>query len=945
MAFRVQVIPLVACWLLSAAVSVSAQGTRIAGRWLGQDKHDYCGEVTNGVKPNGVQDIHIALAGLPPRSEIVFASVTGHGSDEWQFQGERQNQFSALILRKPGSTTADVFFEPTHVEKGREFCVKLRFSNNAVVEVFLKGGHADPNLRMPNAAMNARWVGQDRQDYAGMGPGVGPDGLQDAHLLLTKLSPREKIKAVLVEDPSGSRWEFGVNPRALNNAELIARENDPTEAHIYFQPDRDLSGHKLKVSVLYESAKQDTAIVAAGKTEPKLAMARPSLSRLSHLKAAARWLGQDGASVTGPGDVHVVISGLTGVKGIAGAVLSDANGRVWTYRASQRPLSDLEPDTPPLALERGNDRNSVHLYFPPLRNEAGGEFTLRLIDMTGDSHIATFHGGECDPDRRAPAVAGGEVTARPGDDLNALAQRAGSIRLTRGEYLLSRPLVLPRPITITGDRDAVLKFAQGPSEPPWTTAIKIHAGGTSLRGFTIRFAGPTRWKNDVSWGPAVIGTTDNTDTIPNTPKVCLRFEGLDIEGPPASKSTGWEEAVKLMRLLNVSHGRATGCVLRGGTIECFEGPWLFTSNDFRGTLPNTYSPSVFAVHEPHDLLIKDNRAKPVGSSGKTWRFLVLTNRGDSDRVENNTIEGIGPRDDDTIPAMNMPEIILTESYHLRYEGKPAALSPDATVLKLHPLRGEPPRTGDVVSILSGSAAGQWRRVRLRLSPTELLLDQPLPRGSDVIAVSPGFVGEVFAGNTILAPEGRAAAGFVLAGNHFGTRLADNRVVGAGDALQLMAYPSESPCLWGWSHAPFLGGRIEGNTFEDSVRGARIGVHHNEYTKTNKGRVYMSVVLKGNTVRWSERFLSRSNSAHDRNPPTGITLGFERSVDPGEMVVTESDTRLDAPGRAPASTALRVHAAQLNGKPVSERALPLRTGQASASTGLNSRVSGRANPRR
>ena len=91
-------------------------------------------------------------------------------------------------------------------------------------------------------------------------------------------------------------------------------------------------------------------------------------------------------------------------------------------------------------------------------------------------------------------------------------------------------------------------------------------------------------------------------------------------------------------------------------VELFDGPWVIEGNEFRGTVPGSFSPGVFAVHDPHELVVRNNRAQKVEPSGKTWRFLVLTNRGDHDRVENNVIEGIGPRDDDKIPGANSPEI-------------------------------------------------------------------------------------------------------------------------------------------------------------------------------------------------------------------------------------------------------------------------------------------------
>ncbi|MCA1685466.1 MAG: hypothetical protein LC745_05675, partial [Planctomycetia bacterium] len=417
---------------------------------------------------------------------------------------------------------------------------------------------------------------------------------------------------------------------------------------------------------------------------------------------------------------------------------------------------------------------------------------------------------------------------------------------------------------------------------------------------------------------------------PNALKFNLTFERLDIEGPPTSGKTPREEAVKLMRLNNAPCGRVANNVLRGGLIELFGGPWQVVDNDYRGTPAGTFAYSVFAAHDPYDLLIKNNKARPVGPGGKVWRFLVLTGRGSSDRVEDNVVEGVGPRDDDTVTD-NSPEIVLTESYHLCFEGKPAAVSADGRLVKVGTLRGISPRTGDVVSVVSGAGAGQWRRIAQRVEPTVYYLDAPLPKGSDVLSVSPGFIDDAYEGNTIDAREGRGAGCLVLAGNHFGTRVRNNRFIGAGDAFRLVAFPSESPNIWGWSHVPFFGGLIEGNVIEDSERGGSIGVDHGPAVKANKGRVYMTVTLKNNVVRWSEPFLTRQKKG--KWPGAGITLGIPGSFDPGELVVGESGDRLEAPPRTPSASALRVNAAVLNGRPYTKRVFTLPTGSPSASAGL------------
>ena len=256
-------------WMLLGAVALcvaqTSQAATIKGRWLGQDKHDYCGEVGSTVAPNGVQDIHVALSGLPLGKKIVSIAINGHGADEWRY-GDKKNQFAAVLLRKSNSSTGDLFFEPFHAETGREFGIKIRFDSGELVEFYVKGGKADPSIRMPDAAMSAKWLGQSRDDYTGLGPSVGPDGYEDAVIALAKLSKKERVKSIVLEG-AGTRWAFGLNPQGLNNAELILSEKDATEGRLYFQPETDLAGQKLTLTLQYENGKGDTAVVTATRVQ------------------------------------------------------------------------------------------------------------------------------------------------------------------------------------------------------------------------------------------------------------------------------------------------------------------------------------------------------------------------------------------------------------------------------------------------------------------------------------------------------------------------------------------------------------------------------------------------------------------------------------------------------------------------------------------------------
>ena len=88
---------------------------------------------------------------------------------------------------------------------------------------------------------------------------------------------------------------------------------------------------------------------------------------------------------------------------------------------------------------------------------------------------------------------------------------------------------------------------------------------------------------------------------------------------------------------------------------------------------------------------------------------------------------------------------------------------------------------------------------------------------------------------------------LLAGNHFGTRVVGNHLLGGGEAFRIVACPTERPCGWGWSRAPMLGLTIEENTIEDSPRAGLLAVEHNPHAKPTSGRVYLTGEFRDNTA--------------------------------------------------------------------------------------------------
>jgi hypothetical protein len=138
---------------------------------------------------------------------------------------------------------------------------------------------------------------------------------------------------------------------------------------------------------------------------------------------------------------------------------------------------------------------------------------LCLTFKDGTMAVVDFPGGPCDPGLKVAGTAPTSAVAKPGDDLQGLASRFGTIRLAKGTHRLARPLVLDHPITLTGEPGTTLTFAQGQAEPPWTAAIKVHRSHTTLQGFAIRFDGRSAGRRTSATAPPSSGRpTTSTGT-------------------------------------------------------------------------------------------------------------------------------------------------------------------------------------------------------------------------------------------------------------------------------------------------------------------------------------------------------------------------------------------------------------------------------------------------
>lgn len=897
-----------------------------SARWIGQDGKDFVGP-HNRVEPSDVQDVHIAIAGLDPRREVTFVEVLAVGGElnAWHYNAD-DFAWKAALVREKGSPRADLYIEPSNDPSPRKYDVTIRYDDGREHKLAIQGRKVDASLRTSAAAMKAEWAGQDGRDAVGAGPEVGPDGVLDARLRLSGVSAKIAIRGVRIDGPDGLKWESHVNPEMLPACEYRPDPAKPGEGDLLFQPTRDLAGRDLAIRILYANGTGDRAAVAAGRFDPAMKAAEPPEPALTFAKAEARWLGQDGRDPIGPGDVHVAISGDGLPRDVVAATLADGVRDAWVFETSGALKSSPEWDEAGPMTVRLGDSGSIDLFFPVSRDERDAAFTLRLIERDGRSTVVRFPGGASDPALRLPAPAATRAEAKPGDDLQALVDRGGTVALAPGTYRLDRTLTLSQPVALIAARGATLAFSQPEGAAPWTAAIKVRKGRTTLEGLTIRFDGPIRWDSEVGYGPAVVGTSDNRDPDPFEKKWGLAFLRLDIETPPNPGPGPWADALKSLRLTHADGGRVEGCKILGGPIEFFNGPWTFRDNTFRGTPAGTSSGAAIAGHYVVDLTVEGNRARPE-TSGKLWRFFVATNSGRNMTVEGNVVEGVGEMDDDGVPRVNAPEVMLTESYRVDYEGL-ARPSADGRVLRIGERQGGPIRAGRFVALLTGPAAGTYRRVALPLDSAAILLDSPVPPGTDRVSIVDGFSGVRFAGNSVDVRGSSTSYGLVLPGNQFGTVVEGNRFFGGAQGLAASACASESPVHWGWSHAPAMGMVVRGNSFEDARESLALSVQHDpKHVKFNKGREYMSATVEDNVVRWTEPFLrkmaaERAEKRPDRRPLLGIVLGDPGSRDPRELKVAAARNTLDAPpGRHPGPSLL-VRAAEWNGKPLLNEAFGL-----------------------
>ena len=184
--------------------------------------------------------------GLPGNRELAGVTIRGNGSGEWK--SSNKDRFTVLVVRAPARPRPTFISNPTSARLA-DCSISSSSSTTARRRSSRSRVEGRPQPPAPRAGIEVKWLGLDGQDRTGAGPSVGPNGFEDAHLTLSKLSAKAEIKSVEVTGSGGLAWHSGLNLKALASAELIRNPNDKTRADLYFSPGRDLGGQTLKVAV------------------------------------------------------------------------------------------------------------------------------------------------------------------------------------------------------------------------------------------------------------------------------------------------------------------------------------------------------------------------------------------------------------------------------------------------------------------------------------------------------------------------------------------------------------------------------------------------------------------------------------------------------------------------------------------------------------------------
>ena len=261
-------------------------------------------------------------------------------------------------------------------------------------------------------------------------------------------------------------------------------------------------------------------------------------------------------------------------------------------------------------------------------------------------------------------------------------------------------------------------------------------------------------------------------------------------------------------------------------------------------------------------------------------------------IQDNVVEGGSARARTTRGQHdNAPEMILTEAYRLHFEGKPAVDlgrrpgpgHPRAARRagrdrrrRGDPLRARRPASGGRIAQPIGPAGLPARRADRPRRPTP-------SRSPPASSARPSRGTRSTAGGAGSPPTSSWPATCSASGS------SRNHLLGGGEAIRLLATPTEEPGPLGMVARPVPRRRLRGEHPRGRPRRRPSASSTAPAIKSNKGRVYMTLALKDNTLRWTKPPTSASRPAGDRLRRPAST--------PRELLITEEGTRVEgAPAR-------------------------------------------------
>src|SRR5262249_54040561 len=148
-------------------------------------------------------------------------------------------------------------------------------------------------------------------------------------------------------------------------------------------------------------------------------------------------------------------------------------------------------------------------------------------------------------------------------------------------------------------------------------------------------------------------------------------------------------------------------------------PWNIAGNTVLGSSAQTYSPSAFAFHSAHDVILDGNQVTQSDPAGREFRLVNLAVSGYENLIRGNSFGGGAGQIGNEVTyasstgqfyGINDPEVMVAESsFGVLFEGRPGAISSDGRLLVLPNLRAWAAAgstgPGLVVSILSVVGSG------------------------------------------------------------------------------------------------------------------------------------------------------------------------------------------------------------------------------------------------